>query len=1233
MLRRSLSSLIACMTLVAMLCQGTWVLAGTTGTISGTIIDTATNKPLAGAKISATSPSQNASVTSDAQGHYTFLSLVPDTYVLSVEFSGYDSSVVSGVTVQADQTRVVPLNLTKSLTTIATVHTRSASALVKPGTTADVYSISATQQDKLAAVGGGGNLNSAWSAIATVPGVFVLPGQSGYIGASPTISIRGGDYTQIGYEIDGVPVNRAFDNYPSGPASSLGQGELQVYTGGSPANAEANGISGFINQVIRTGSYPGFSNADLGIGGPAYYHKASFEIGGASPDHNFSYYLGVGGYNQDFRTADQFNGAAVSPLYGTALAPCFNIPPGPANPATSTCFASNGQPYAAVPGSGGLGIMPTNANPFLGPGAYVLGPVNIAAQAEVVDRDNVLNLHYGIPHKDGTKDDIQFLGMINYLNNPFYGSTNDQGGAAYLNAIGLGQPFYLDGYSLNATPGTLTTGFSTSQASPYYYPGSSQNRVAFPAGTSPIPVDNRDGFVNNQSIYKLQYTKSLGSDALFKVYGYTYYSDWIQNGPQTTYADFQGCCNADYELSSHTRGLSGTFTDQLGSKNLLTLEGSATTATTTRDNNTQMLNAAYGENAVNARTVIGVLVNASNPYSGLCYTSTGSPTTCSFNGPAQFATISQVAQGGVAPITATTCGTGACEYLVTDNGEYATYNTVKPNFYAGALTDEFRPTSQLTVDAGVRFDDYQFVGSDTTGTAARTFFYNAFNMDNCLDSAKNLVDKVLPVGSGGLGLSSVTDPCPAGYTAANFTNPPGNVTQTYPEWEPRIGATYALNPNTVFRINYGRNTEAPVSAFEQYTALQQDTPALLYGTYGFQKFGFTTPNHAVVPPASNNYDFSWEQQFPNEISLKLSPFYRTTQNQIQQFYLNQQTSFISGLNVGKQTSRGVEFELDKGNFNQNGLSARLSFTYTNSYINYNTPDNGLSVITNLNNGIAGYNAYTSYCAAHPTNSKCGSTVSGVAAAPCYTTTGAPDPTCTSAGAIANPYWNAPVQNLLSQTANYATFDILPAGIGSAVTGYGAPYTASLVLNERVNRFAVAPIVQFFGGQRYGAPLTTYGVAPDECTAGLASSVAGDPRYKYGAPGGSPFDATNCAVGATIAIPDPYTNAFDGIGAFVAPSQLQLHLQLSYDVSKTFTLVANVTNIVNACFGGSSKGWISGSVNGDPVCGYGVVAGGSGGDIGNLYNPGTKIQPLVNTPYQPTFPLSPFGFFVNAKLKI
>ena len=236
MLRRSFSSLIACFTLVAMLVQGTWVLAGTTGTISGTVIDTATKQRSRGRQSQRFESVASATVNADSQGHYTFISLSPDTYVLSVEYNGYDSSLVSGVTVQADQVRVVPLSLSKSFTTIAVVRNRSVSALVKPGTTSDVYSITAAQQEKLAARRRRRQPQQRLVGHRDRPRrVRFCRVKADTSAPAASLSIRGGDYDQIGYEIDGVPVNRAFDNYPSGPASSLGQGELQVYTGGGPA--------------------------------------------------------------------------------------------------------------------------------------------------------------------------------------------------------------------------------------------------------------------------------------------------------------------------------------------------------------------------------------------------------------------------------------------------------------------------------------------------------------------------------------------------------------------------------------------------------------------------------------------------------------------------------------------------------------------------------------------------------------------------------------------------------------------------------------------------------------------------------------------------------------------------------------------------------------------------------------------------------------------------------------
>jgi outer membrane receptor protein involved in Fe transport len=869
-------------------------------------------------------------------------------------------------------------------------------------------------------------------------------------------------------------------------------------------------------------------------------------------------------------------------------------------------------------------------------GSYLLGPYNLYAQSSVIDRDNVLNIHFGIPQKNGLKDDIQLLGMVNYIQNPYYSSTNDQGGAAFLANTTLGVPGFIDGYIYNGPTGQPLPSDVQSRVSPYGFPNTPSHALNVFA---PIPAAERDGFENDQAIYKLQYTHNFSTTALLKLYGYTYYSDWLNTGPQTGWADYIGSVSLDYELSSHTHGLSGSFIDQINSQNLLNLTGSWTTSRTVRDNNTTMINGLYGPNSVNARTALAVVVSAANPTNGVCYDPNGNATTCAERGGyAQYLTLQQ-AYAGQNLTLPTSCGGSACEYYTVGNGNYATYNQVKPTFNSGSLTDEFKPNSRLTINGGMRFDDFEYTGSNTSGTGARTLFYNAYNMDTCQDNAGNLYDKVANLGG------SITQPCSAfsinGTPLKTFTvtNPPGQVTQTFQEWQPRLGATYSLDPFTVLRASYGRYAQGPNSAFVQYDALQQNAPALLYGTYAFNKFGFTTPDHGVRPEVSNNYDFSIEHQFKGDVSVKITPFYRKTQDQIQQFYLNQQTSFVSGLNVGRQTSDGLEFELDKGDFSRQGLSARLTFAYTNSYINYTALSNGSSVITPLNLGISNYNAYTSACAPGGKDygksqfgqPLCGATVSGNAASPCYfpatsSGPGAPDPSC-GPNSVANPYWNAPAQGFLDPNGNYPTFDLLPGGIGSSYNSYGAPYVSTLAINERVGRFSVTPIFQFFAGQRYGAPASTEGVAPEFCGA-LASGIAGDPRYPYGAPGGAPFNALSCGATLGAGIPNVDTGAFDGIGAFVAPSQLQMHLQLSYEASKNVTLVGNLTNIIDNCFGGTSVKW---SVSN--ACGYTGLAGGNTGGVGNTYNPGATIEPLLNRPYAPTFRTFPFEFFLNAKIKI
>jgi len=1150
-------------------------LAGTTGTVNGSVVDARSNKPIAGAAVTAQSPSQTARTTSDASGRFSFISLAPDTYAISVAAApGYDPAVVNGVTVQADQTLTLTLQQAPKLKVIGGVTARAASALVKAGTTADVYSVNALVQDKTSVAGGGGTLNSAWSAISTVPGVYVAAGQAGYIGSGSTngatVSIRGGDYDQIGYEIDGVPVNRAFDNYPSGAVSSLGQQELQVYTGATPANSEGEGLSGYINQVIRTGTAPASRNLTLALGTPTFYNKVAFEAGGANPARTFSYYAGAGAYDQSFRYYDNYDGASLQSLWGAPLAPCPNATP-------VGCHGPHGEDYT----NGG-----TTQSYVLGPYTVNSGTLSPTSLAAVRVRNTVGNIHFGIPRRDGNRDDVQLLYENDFIDNQGFSSTNDQGGAAFLDSIGVAHN-YVDGYVFAGQPvGTLLPpGYGGGGVMPYLFPGSPSGRLI----GADIAPDRRDAITNNQSIVKLQYQRNFGTQAFLRVYGYTYYSDFVQNAPQSTDMNFLGFAASDYGLSSHTRGISATFSDQLNAQHLLSVQGSYTSSRTLRDNNS----------GIGRTGAVGWLVSSAAPLSGVCYSATGAPVVGCGAGSQTF-TLRQGYNGTVTPantINGGVCGTGQCQYILGENGQSATYNTVTPRFTSFSVTDQWKPTDRLNLNLGLRYDGFQFIGADTTGSPARALWYNAYNLL---------------------------------HPAAPLVNPGPGQTESYGELQPRLGLTYTVNPSTVLRASYGRYVEAPNSAFEQYNFLQQNDVAALarFGRFGLP----TTPMHPVRPELSNNYDFSFEHQFRDNTSMKLTPFLRKTQDQIQNFYLDQKTGFQSGLNVGRQTSEGLELEADKGDFSRNGLAARLSFTYTHSYITYTKLDNGGTIIDGFNANIAQYNGFTKAGGGAPCYFPTIQDAAGNVLNPA--TAGKPDPACTP-GSPANPYYNAPLQPLMDVNGDYATYSTFPGGVGAGgYSALSAPYVTTLLVQYKHGPLAITPALQFQGGIRFGVPLSTPGIDPSACTttptssAILPGATTNDPRYPYGGAGGSPYNQTAC--GSSFAIPNPFTGRFDNVGAFVAPNQVLLHAQITYDLNKRITLVGNFANIVNRCWGGTKLPF---SIN--HACNYVATYGAGAGPqpIGNQYNPGDRLQPFLATPYDPLFPNFPFNMFIEARIKI
>ncbi|HEV3153375.1 MAG TPA: TonB-dependent receptor [Candidatus Baltobacteraceae bacterium] len=1143
--------------------------AGTTGGIAGHVVDATTHAALADVKVIADSPSQVATATTDANGNFQFLSLAPDAYTLSFTKNGYDSASQPGISVFADQVQTITVTLHPSLKTIATVRSRAAGDVVRPGTTSDVYSVNAAGQRAATGLSGPGSLNNAYGAIQSVPGVALDAGEQGWW---QTVHIRGGDIDQIGYELDGIPVNRAYDNAPQTMLSSLGQQELQVYTGGTPATADAQGIAGYINQVVKTGTYPGFMNWDLGLGGPSFYHKASFEFGGADAAHRFSYYVGLSGADQGYNYFNNSNNGAGNSWFFYPV----NAVPG----CNGSVFTGDDSCFGGIP-------------PTIDPSMAFTSGLEYGL-AYTAQRDNVVNLHYGIPHGNGLRDDIQFLWLTSEVNAQYFSSQNDTG----LNIDNyLFGPMTWDDAWLYKGP--LMAKLNPSDLTTYLFNSSPQNRAQF----NPLPLNQRDTNDNGVAVSKLQFQHAFSPSAFFRVYGYTLYSNWFIYGPNSASQPFYGTELADYEIPNHTWGVNASFTDQLSSKHLLTVSG-VYTAT-----NLQRYSASFYSGGTSRP--IAFLMDGTSPKSNCYSPTTGLLEACYealASGDDLGGSAVSAAAGG-APLPAPPAGSpaalAAAQWVAVDKGLTANLNQVHPRFSGFSLTDQWRPSDRWTVNGGLRVENFRYLLGDTgANDPARQFWFYHYNLEHCYAPGSANA----PVLANGNGLGG----CPAGQ-AVNLvnSNPPDIDTA---RWQPRLGFTYSMNPETVVRGSFGVYARPQNTSWVQYNTVQEDLPLFL-GSH-FYSYNFTTPTHEIRPDTSYNYDLSLEKRLHGtDWSFKLTPYLRSTRDQLQNFFIDPVNGLESGLNVGSQTSYGLEVALRKGDFNNDGWSGQLSYTYTHSRIRYqNFPGTNRNIIDNLNAAIQDYNGYTAQCAGHPSNnpaSPCfypgysGSGTpalqSGTAPSQCYVG-GAPG-SCSVAGAVANPYWNSPVQPLLDRNGDYTTYDVIP-GPWSAENGFETPNVFTMLINYKHDRFSVTPTLNYTSGASYGAPLSWPGYRPETCAGTLAGTTKADP-----------VTCTDAGL-LPVFLPDPFNgNQFDTLGAFKQPWRVSLSMNMSYEISPTISADLLLTNIVDYC-GQRGYAWDQAD-----VCVYSAPPS-------NFFAPGGNFFPnsiIATVPVQMKYP---YDFWLN-----
>ncbi len=1158
MKRMSLTrSLVAMTTLLAILIgQVTWALAGTTGGIAGFVKDGSTGAPIADARVRAVSPSQTATATTDAGGHFVILSLAPDTYTLNVTKQGYQEVALPGEVVFADQTQQVAITVSKALQTIAHVTSQGGGNLVKSGVGSDLYNVTAAQAAAASALGGGSNLNNAYSALATVPGVQVNIGGAGWnFNAS---YVRGQNQFYTGYEYDGIPINRAFDNYNGSIESNLGLQELQVYTGGGPASVASAGTAGFINQVIKTGTFPGFAIANLGVAANAFYHAASIEVGGATPDRNFSYYAAFSGNNQAFRFLDGQNGASLTTPGGIYSGPTLGLAPS-YNACTTGQTGCMGD-KASCP----LNQFPLNGAPAQGCWIYYSGIS--AFPSLITDREDVINFHVGIPKKNGLRDDVQLLWSASALNNYTYSSPNDIGtsvnqfawdegfapyaaptcnqtisfpvGLTVKGCVPTGAtyyPAYADNIAYNLPFGTtISTGSGhTTLPSIYQAPGTPPHQFN---GQIPLYDQSLTPVSNDTGVTKLQYTYALSSSAYLRAYGYTLYSDWQQESPLFGGTD-QGVPSipaAEYLLFTHTAGGALEFNDQINDQNLVGANFNYTTASVTRFNNSSAYaaclssagcspigyishNGASGttcHDAHDGKAVpclsstyfdvgLGTLVHPSAVYtgtSGSCDTGSNA-TPCGWvsnaiNGPTGYGKAS-----------------GAAWATLWSGNANGSLNNVGPRFTNASLSDQWRPNDKLLINAALRYDNFTYDLPDSAG-AATQFYANQTANYTCVFASTNQV-LLLPLPPG------VPPPAPALYvngdcnaavTALLPTAPhhgwvhPNGKTQdgtAAPNFTAASPSSYSLNYwQPRFSATYTQNADTVWRASAgRFTQPPISASVQYLASSGDDRsvwnntmnLGFYSPFHPIPGISSAQYDLSFEHHLHGtDMSFKLTPFYTWVNQWQQQTFIG--AGFVTQVPVGVNRNYGLEFQFNKGDFSRNGLSGQFSFTYTNSKVQFQ--NEGLSTGGTIpNTTIALNQVIAQYNALTKSGGGSPCYVNGHPASCSFSGTKPP------ADLIRNPYYNMPSQGELDPNGWYNPYTTAIApNLSGALTSYISPAVASLILNYRHDKWAITPSFQWQAGGYYGSPLDVNGYDPRACAFNSANSSA---NAGPGAPGSGP----------------------------------------------------------------------------------------------------------------------------------
>lgn len=136
---------------------------------------------------------------------------------------------------------------------------------------------------------------------------------------------------------------------------------------------------------------------------------------------------------------------------------------------------------------------------------------------------------------------------------------------------------------------------------------------------------------------------------------------------------------------------------------------------------------------------------------------------------------------------------------------------------------------------------------------------------------------------------------------------------------PRVGVSYAPDDRTAWKVSWGRYTKFAPSSFVQSVYADPDMPVDEYGTTLYE----SSPGLAsTAPQRSSAFEVSFEKQFTETVSCRITPFYSKYENLVQMLMSGSGMSFS---NVGEATSKGLEILTRKRL--SNNWQGWVSYTY------------------------------------------------------------------------------------------------------------------------------------------------------------------------------------------------------------------------------------------------------------------------------------------------------------------